>query len=156
MRRECRERFPRHQFQRKPLISDPGIHHGTCVTYVPWCMSGTLSHVGGENVPGIPGACATHNFTYVVRGPCTIRQMHQHKPLLSACSFLLLGSCDWSSAMRQNLRGEYCITKLPFWNSSYTPRWFTWRCTKSLMWNGSQRAWLVWSKAKNHGHSCIL
>ena len=29
MRRECRERFPRHRFQRKPLISDPGIHHGT-------------------------------------------------------------------------------------------------------------------------------
>ena len=25
---------------------------------------------GGENVPGIPGACATRNFTYLVRGPC--------------------------------------------------------------------------------------
>ena len=24
---------------------------------------------GGENVPGIPGACATHNFTYLARGP---------------------------------------------------------------------------------------
>ena len=24
---------------------------------------------GGENVPGIPGACATRNFTYLVRGP---------------------------------------------------------------------------------------
>ena len=24
----------------------------------------------GENVPGIPGACATCNFMYLVRGPC--------------------------------------------------------------------------------------
>ena len=23
-----------------------------------------------KNVPGIPGACATHNFTYLARGPC--------------------------------------------------------------------------------------
>ena len=35
------------------------MHHGTCVTHVPWCMSGSLTHVGGENVPGIPGACAS-------------------------------------------------------------------------------------------------
>ena len=68
MRWECRERFPRHRLQRKPL-SDPGMHHGTCVTYVPWWMSGSLTRGGGENVHGIPGACATRNFTYLVRGP---------------------------------------------------------------------------------------
>ena len=70
MRRECRERFPRHRLQRKPLVSDPGMHHGTCVTHVPWCMSGSLTSGGGENVPGIPSACATRNFAYLVRGPC--------------------------------------------------------------------------------------
>ena len=58
MRRECRERFSRHRLQRKPLVSDPGMHHGTCVTHVPWCMSGSLFSGGGGNVPGIPGACA--------------------------------------------------------------------------------------------------
>ena len=47
-----------------------GMHHGTCVTHVPWCMSGSLTNGGGENVPGIPGACATRNFTYLARGPC--------------------------------------------------------------------------------------
>ena len=71
MRQECRERFPRHRFQRKPLISDPALHHGTCVTHVPWCMSGSLACGGGENVPGIPGARATRNFPYLVRGPCS-------------------------------------------------------------------------------------
>ena len=50
--------FPRRRFQRKPLVSDPGMHHGTCVTHVPWCMSGSLTCGDGENVPGIPGACA--------------------------------------------------------------------------------------------------
>ena len=62
--------FSRHRLQRKPLVSDPGIHHGTCVTHVPWCMSGSLTCGGGENVPGIPGACATHNFAYLARGLC--------------------------------------------------------------------------------------
>ena len=50
--------FPRRRFKRKPLVSDPGMHHGTCVTHVPWCMSGSLTCGDGENVPGIPGACA--------------------------------------------------------------------------------------------------
>ena len=60
---------PHRRLQKKSLVSDPGMHHGTCVTHVPWCMSGSFTRGGGENVPGIPGACATRNFTYLVRGP---------------------------------------------------------------------------------------
>ena len=45
------------------------MHHGTCVTHVPWCMPGSLTHRSGENVPGIPSACATLNFTYLAKGP---------------------------------------------------------------------------------------
>ena len=52
-----------------PLVRDPGVHHGTCVTHVPWCMSGSQTGGGGETVPGIPGACATRNFTYLARDP---------------------------------------------------------------------------------------
>ena len=69
MRRECGERFPLDRLQRRPLVSGPGMHLGTCVTHVPWCLSGSLTRGGGENVPGIPGACATRNFTYLQRGP---------------------------------------------------------------------------------------
>ena len=68
MRRECLEHFSRHRLQGKPLVSDPGMHHGTCVAHVPWCMSGSLTRGGGENVPGIRGACATRNFTYLLKG----------------------------------------------------------------------------------------
>ena len=66
MSRECRQCFPRQPIQWKPLVSDPGMHHGTYVTYMPWCISGSLTRGGRENVPG---ACATRNFTYLVRGP---------------------------------------------------------------------------------------
>ena len=69
MHRECRDRFLHHRLQRKPLASDPGMLNGTCVTHVPWCMSGLLTRGGEENVPGIPGPCTTRNFTYLARDP---------------------------------------------------------------------------------------
>ena len=45
-------------FKGNLLTSDPSMHHGTCVTHVPLCMSGSLTYDGGENIPGIPCACA--------------------------------------------------------------------------------------------------
>ena len=78
MSRECRERFPRHRLHTKPLVNDPGMHHGTCVTHVSWCMSRSLTRGGGENVPGIPGACATHDFAYLVIGPWALLTNQQY------------------------------------------------------------------------------
>ena len=40
--------FSHYRLQRKPLDNDPGMHHGMCVTHVPWCMLGSLTHGGGE------------------------------------------------------------------------------------------------------------
>ena len=65
----ARNVFPANRLQRKLLVNDPDMHHATCVAHVPWCMSGSLTRGGRENVPGIPGACATHNFAHLVRGP---------------------------------------------------------------------------------------
>ena len=48
--------------QRKPLVSEFGMH-------VSWCMLGSITSGGGENVPGIPSVCVTRNFTYQARGP---------------------------------------------------------------------------------------
>ena len=53
---------------RKKLVIDPGIHHDTCVSHVPWCMSESLTLGDGENVPGIPSACTTCYFKYLSRG----------------------------------------------------------------------------------------
>ena len=58
-----------------PWVSDPDMHHGTCVTHVPWCILGPLtsgflwSRWRGKRSQH-PGACETHSFTYLVRGPC--------------------------------------------------------------------------------------
>ena len=54
------ERFPHHRLQRKPPVSDPDM---------PWCMSGSQTRDGWENIPSFPGACTTHNFTFLARGP---------------------------------------------------------------------------------------
>ena len=69
MRRECRERFPRHR----------GLAIPTCITARAWrtrrdaCRERWLAVSfevgGGKNVPGTPGACATKNFMHLVRGP---------------------------------------------------------------------------------------
>ena len=110
MRRECRERFSRHRMQRKPLVSDPGMHRGTCVTHVPWCMSGSLTRGGEENFPGIPGVYATRNFANLVRGPwhtlanrysCLIRMWYDVFPPKSC----FLGELC-SSQMRDNTLSE--------------------------------------------------
>ena len=105
MRREYREHFPRHWLQRKPLVSDPGMHHGTCVTQVPWCMSGSLTRGGRENVPFIPGACATRNIRYLVRSPCNYTgngaKMNASQHILNSLFSGDLTWCNFKSAISE-------------------------------------------------------
>ena len=35
-------------FSPPPRVSNPDMHHGTCVTHVPWCMPGSLTRVSFE------------------------------------------------------------------------------------------------------------
>ena len=87
------------------------MHQGTCVTHVPWCMSGLLTRGGGENVPGIPGACAPRNFVFLVRGP---RERQNKKPFCRdiRCEFIshsTLCCCwingNWSAKNHNDTRG---------------------------------------------------
>ena len=39
------------RLQRKPLVSNSGMDHDTCVTHVPLCMSGSLTRGGGKTFP---------------------------------------------------------------------------------------------------------
>ena len=47
-------------FSPPPRVSDPDMHHGTCVTHVPWCMPGSLtsgflwSRRRGKTFPAFP------------------------------------------------------------------------------------------------------
>ena len=45
--------FPRRRFQRKQLVSDPGMHHGTCVTCRDACRD-RLPAVTGKTFPAFP------------------------------------------------------------------------------------------------------
>ena len=63
--------FPRRRLQRKPLVSDIGMRHGTCVTHVPWCMSGSLVSGGGKTFPAFP-AHAHPQFSVSDKRPMTI------------------------------------------------------------------------------------
>ena len=58
-------------FSPPPWVGDPDMYHGTCVTRVPWwsLTSGFLWSRWRGKRSLHPGACATHNFTYLVRGP---------------------------------------------------------------------------------------
>ena len=46
--------FPHPRFQRKPLVSDPDMHHGTCVTHVPDACRDRLPAVTGKTFPAFP------------------------------------------------------------------------------------------------------
>ena len=59
--------FHGRRFQRKPIVSDPGMHHGACVTHVPRCMSGSLACADGEKCSRHFRRMRTRNFTYLVR-----------------------------------------------------------------------------------------
>ena len=103
-------------FSPPPRGSDPDMHHGTCVTHVPWCMPGSLT--SGiifsrcrEKVPGIPGACTTRNFTYLVRSPWTLIPSPWHCMPSQFHSTVLLGFKLYSLCFKASSvpRNEYNI-----------------------------------------------
>ena len=74
MRRECRERFPRHRG-----LAMTNMHHGTRVTHMPWCMPGSLTSgflwsLWREKCSRHFRRMCTHNFTYLVRAPWNRQQ----------------------------------------------------------------------------------
>ena len=128
MRLECRERFPRHLLQRKPRLSDPSMDYGTCVTLVPWCMSGSLTRGGGEYVPDIPGALA--NTQFYVSGK---RLMQTKRMLILATQALfcsILFNAPWWFSFSFHVNRAHCsvdvwqlthlviITIIDIWNAT--------------------------------------
>ena len=69
MRRECRERFPCHRGWAIPTCITARASRTCRDACRDRYLAVSFEIGGGGNVPGIPGACATCNFTYLVRGP---------------------------------------------------------------------------------------
>ena len=94
------------------------VHHARAVMHV-----GIATRGDGENVPGIPGACATLNFTYLARGPCRatcISHIHHycwrvHWCFLCICFELLSRSkmiiaCECDASFGQSKMWIFCRT----------------------------------------------
>ena len=109
MRQECGECFPCQWLQRKPLVSNPSMHHDTCVMHVPWCITGLLTHGGGENIPGSRGASLRLNFMYLSRSPLS-EPMLTYQPL-SPVTF------NWGNFMKGNPLITNVIWKLILWEN---------------------------------------
>ena len=103
--------------------SYPDMHHGTCVTHVPWCMPGSLTSgfplesAVRENVPGIPGACATRNVTYLVKCPLSVVEYHNRS---YTCRHLCV--CD---TLASNYRIYWTIISLTIFYLYYQLFWLT-------------------------------
>ena len=64
MHRECQERLSHHRHQRKPLFSDPSMHHDV--------MHVRIANPRGWEKHSLLSRCIRKpHFTYLVRGPCT-------------------------------------------------------------------------------------
>ena len=90
MHRECRERFP-------AIAGWPSWHSSRHVrdrTCRDACQGRQLavSFVGGgENVPGIPGACVSRNFAYLVRDPYCQQALYEPSlPYYSLFSIIVI------------------------------------------------------------------
>ena len=122
MRRECRELFPHPRFQR----------------IVPWCMSGSLTRCGWDNVPGIPGACATRNFTKLTRGLCTVypkKYAHGFCFAVLCCSYTLT---DFPISIM--------LTSLALWQSKDCPS-----ASKATLVNMDKYfMWIHYERLHNH------
>ena len=89
--------FPRRRFQTKPLVSDPGMHHGTCVTHVPWCMSGSLTCGDGKTFPAFP-AHAHPQFCVSDKRPmaCLIQASVKINVVIRSSPNRLVTSLKWA------------------------------------------------------------
>ena len=59
--------FPTRRLHRKPLVGDPDMHHGTCVTHVPWYMSESLTSWWRGKRSRHSRCMRTRNITYLAR-----------------------------------------------------------------------------------------
>ena len=100
-------------FSLPPRVSYPDMHHSWCMTYVPLCMQGSLTSSflwsRRKNAPGIPSACSTHSFTYLVRGPCSVIYLpflaEKQRPVIPACDqkhHTLLTTTAWAVMVRSS------------------------------------------------------
>ena len=87
-------------FPPPPRVIDPGMHHGTCETHVPWRMPGSITRgflCGGKIFPAFP---RMHNSRFYVTGPLTPMPGILFAPDITATY------CDMYSGIWRNFAGR--------------------------------------------------
>ena len=107
-------------------VSDPDMHHGACVTHVPWCMPGSPAlavsfEVGRENVPGIHALPAIlpiwQEAHWTIHSPWELHEAHTNYWAVPPPSIFRLGDFikphrnHWQMRYSyKNFDGYPCIT----------------------------------------------
>ena len=110
------------------------MHHGTCITHVPWCILGSLiTRGGGENVPGIPETCAY--VTYSVKQDNHAVQYDN----ASGCSTFGLHFCKPAGIIGPQSIIDHIATRLRE----------NWRCIRNGIWKAIDNFCLhsVWNES---------
>ena len=106
-------------FSPRPQVSDPDMHHGTCVTHVPWCMPGSLTsgflwnRRRGKTFPAFP-AHAHPQFCVSGKRPMMWCHYHDYCILYSRCHQVFTGSiCSMGYLWVPCLMGLFCQQCMP-------------------------------------------
>ena len=144
MHRECRERFPATDFKGNRQLVIPA-----CITAraLRKCISRSLTRGGGENVPGIPGACATRNFTYL-----TVCQ----KWITMSASYLVLkgGYCRLNSKYIRYI--QVCLLTTRMKCDLQQPNNAPENYNHRLWWCGAKNEWVSTTGCGNYVTQTIL
>ena len=145
----------------KPLIRNPGMHHGTCVTHVPWCMSGSLT-CGGRGKRSRHSR-RMHNPQFYVSGK---------RPMVARMSWLC-SRCWWAPWTSKCNVTDACCDKVTYpgreppsrttlsWSkimlrpAQLDPLGISWRTRTWKSWIGhlKVRMWTPWNTSGIRGPS---
>ena len=118
-------------FSPLPRFSDPDMHHGTCVTHVPWCMSGSLtsrflwSRPRGKTFPAFPVQAEpailriwqeAHEISFLnVDNKARWESSHWNRSMLNACKFTIISKHNfWLTCLIAARRFEATFKNLDF------------------------------------------
>ena len=100
-------------FSPPPRVSDPDMHHGTCVTHVPWCMPGWLtSGFLWRRWWGKRSRHSRRTFTYLVRGPLWIKPTYLSLDQLLRIQWVESCSPQWGHTLPLRFLGHWRTWRL--------------------------------------------
>ena len=144
MRRECRERFPRHRLPVKPRVSDPSMHHGTCVT----CATCSRK----------PHGCKFYILTNIYQPPAYLNHIYETVKQTSCGMIEIIVIIVVRLPIHPGLKPPHAIQRTVWWVSWEVLQGYTGRVVQAVVktvicgWHGI----CVDNRIHGHLHSVYL